>query len=81
MCIYIYTHIHISMYASLVLLVVKKKPACQCSRCKRHGFNPWVGKIAWRRAWQSTPAFLSGESHAKRSLADCSPQDCRVRQD
>ena len=22
-----------------------KEPACQCRRHKRHGFNPWVGKI------------------------------------
>ena len=22
---------------------------------KRHGFDPWVGKIPWRRAWQPTP--------------------------
>ena len=29
---------------------------------RRPGFNPWVGKITWRRAWQPTPAFLSGES-------------------
>ena len=28
----------------------------------RSGFDPWVGKIAWRRAWQHTPIFLSGES-------------------
>ena len=21
---------------------------CQCSRCKRCGFNPWIGKIPWR---------------------------------
>ena len=26
------------------------------------GFNPWVGKIPGRRAWQSTPVFLPGES-------------------
>ena len=26
------------------------------------GFNPWVGKIPWRRAWQHTPVFLPGES-------------------
>ena len=25
-------------------------------------FDPWVGKIAWRRAWQSTAVFLPGES-------------------
>ena len=27
----------------------------------RPGFNPWVGKIPWRRAWQPTPVFLPGE--------------------
>ena len=26
------------------------------------GFDPWVGKIPWRRAWQATPVFLPGES-------------------
>ena len=34
----------------------------------RHRFSPWVGKIAWRRAWQPTPVFLPGESHGQRSL-------------
>ena len=24
-------------------------------------FSLWVGKIPWRRAWQSTPVFLPGE--------------------
>ena len=32
-------------------------------------FNPWVGKIPWRRPWQPTPVFLPGESHEQRSLA------------
>ena len=27
------------------------------------GFNPWVGKIHWRREWQPTPIFLPGEFH------------------
>ena len=27
----------------------------------RPGFDPWVGKISWRRAWQPTPVFLPGE--------------------
>ena len=27
-----------------------KEPACQCRRGKRGGFDPWVGKIPWRRA-------------------------------
>ena len=42
---------------------------------KRCGFNPRVGKIPWRRAWQPTPIFLPGESRGQRGLADCSPQD------
>ena len=33
-----------------------KESSCQCRRSKRHGFNPWVRKIPWRRAWQ--PIFL-----------------------
>ena len=45
-----------------------KEPACQCRRHKRCGFNPWVGKIHWRRKWQPTPVFLPGESHGQRSL-------------
>ena len=41
----------------------------QFRRHKRHRFSPWVRKIPWRRAWQSTPAFLpGGESHGQRSL-------------
>ena len=27
-----------------------KEPGCQCRRHKRCGFNPWLGKIPWRRA-------------------------------
>ena len=50
-----------------------KEPACQCRRCRRQRFNPWVRKIPWRRAWQSTPGFLPGESHGQRSLAGYSP--------
>ena len=46
-----------------------EEPACQCSRCKRHEFDPWVWKIPWRRARQPTPVFLPGESHGQRSLA------------
>ena len=34
-----------------------------CLRCGSRGFNPWVGKIPWRRKWQPTPVFLPGESH------------------
>ena len=47
-----------------------KEPACQCRRLR---FNPWVGQIPWRRAWQPTPVFLPWKSHGQRSLAGCSP--------
>ena len=32
-----------------------KEPACQCKKHKRHGLDPWVRKIPWRKAWQPTP--------------------------
>jgi len=35
------------LWASQVALV--EKNACQCRRCKRRGFHPWVRKILWRR--------------------------------
>ena len=31
-----------------------KEPACQCRRCKRCGFYPWVRKMPWSRKWQPT---------------------------
>ena len=37
-------------------------------KCGRPGFNPLVGKIPWRRKWQSTPVFLPGKSHGLRIL-------------
>ena len=45
-----------------------KEPTCQCKRHKRHGFNPWVQKIPWRRKWQPTSVFLPEKSHGQRSL-------------
>ena len=44
-----------------------KEPTCQCK------FNPWVGKIPWRRKWQATPVILPGKSQRQRSLAGCGP--------
>ena len=53
---------------SLVAPSVKNLP-----ECGRPGFNPWVGKIPWRRERQPTPVSLPGESHGQRSLVGCSP--------
>ena len=66
--------IFIIRYVSLFLLGFPggdtgKEPTCQCRRHKRLGFDPWVGKSPWRRAWQLTPVFLSGGSQGQRSLA------------
>ena len=55
------------LWASQVMLVVKNAPA-NGGDVKRCGFDPWVWKIPWRRAWQPTPVFLPGESHRQRSL-------------
>ena len=65
--------------ASQMALVVKNLPAK--ARDRRDRFDPWVGKIPWRRAWQPTPGFLPGESHGQRSLASYSSGGCRVRPD
>ena len=51
-----------------------KESACQCRRHKISGFDPWVGKIPWRRAQQPNPVFLLGEFHGQRSRAGYGPQ-------
>ena len=44
-----------------------------CLQCRRPGFDPWVGKIPWRRKWQPTPALLPGKFHGLRSLVGYKP--------
>ena len=44
-----------------------------CRRCKTCRFDPWVGKIPWRRAWLPPPVFLPGDSRGQRSLVGHSP--------
>ena len=39
----------------------------------RPGFDPWVGKIPWRRKWQPTLVLLPRESHRQRSLMGYNP--------
>ena len=57
----LYSTMHV---ASLVARMVK---------CGSPRFDPWVGKIPWRRKWQPAPVFLPGESHGWRSVAGYSP--------
>ena len=44
--------------------VVKNLPA----NAGRHGFDPWVREIPWRRKWQPTPVLLPGKSHGQRGI-------------
>ena len=47
-----------------------KESFCQFKRCR---FNPWVGKIPWRKKWQPTLVFLPRRFHGQRNLAGYSP--------
>ena len=40
-------------------------------------FDPWAGKIRWRRKSQPTPVFLPREFHGPRSLVGYSPRGCK----
>ena len=51
--------------------VVKNLPAM-----RRPRFDPWVGKMPWRRAWQLTTVSLSGEPHGQWSLAGYTSWGC-----
>ena len=48
-----------------------------CLQCRRHSFNPWVGKTLQSSEWQPPPVFLPGESRGQKSLVGYSPQGHR----
>ena len=35
-------------------------------QCRRLEFDPWVGKIPWRRKWQPILIFSPGKPHGQR---------------
>ena len=47
------------LHEDQVVLMVKNPPANVEDMI--HRFDPWVGKMPWRRAWQPTPVFLPRE--------------------
>ena len=59
------------MHRGLPWWLSGKESTCQC---RRHGFNPWVGKIPWRTKWWPAPVLLPGRSHAQRRLAGYRPR-------
>ena len=56
---------------------VKNLPAVQGTQ--ESGFSHLIGKIPWRRAYQSMPLFLHVESHGWRSLAGYGPLGLQSR--
>ena len=61
-----------------IVPVVKNSPAnAEDIRDTGHGFDPWVGKILQRRAWQPTPELLPGKCHGQRRLVGYSPWGCK----
>ena len=32
------------------------------------GFDPWIGKIPWRRKWQPIPVYLPEKSRGQKTL-------------
>ena len=54
-----------------------KESTCQCRSYRTHGFDPWVGKIPWRKKWQPTPVFLPWELHSQRSLGRLQSMGCK----
>ena len=70
---YFPTHLFPSLHLQYLRLPWWLRQQSICLQCGRPGFNPWVGKIPWRRKWQSTPVFLPEKSHGRRSLVGYSP--------
>ena len=54
-----------------------KEYACQCRRCRRLGFDPWVVTILWKRKWKHSPVFLPGKwTEAPGGLQSMGLQSC-----
>ena len=60
----IFEMMYIKHRASQVALVVQM--------VQRGSFDPWAGKIPWRRKWQPTLVFLPGKFHGQQNLVDYS---------
>ena len=50
-----------------------------CLQCRRPGFNPWVGKITWRRKWQPTPNPVDGGAWLATVHGSCKESDTTER--
>ena len=59
-------------WASLVAQLVRIR-----LQCRRPGFDPWVGRICWRRERLPTPVFWPGELNGLYSPRGCKELDSR----
>ena len=69
--LFMYIYTQVKMLAHIVILGLPRwlsDKESTCRRCRRYGFDLRVGKITWRRRWQSILVVLSGESHGQRGL-------------
>ena len=72
-CVMTYIHHKVSYRVFLLLLKSSQSfPGGSAGKeghlqCKRPGFDPWVGKIPWRREWLPTAGFWPGEFHGQYS--------------
>jgi len=48
----------------------------QCRSCRKHGLDPWVGRIPWRRKRQPTPVLLLEKFRGQRGLVGYSSWGC-----
>ena len=57
-------------WASLIDELIKNSPTML-----EPGFNPWVGKMPWRRERLPTPVFWPGEFHGLHGPWGCKESD------
>ena len=80
-CMYVYMYVYVCMYVYMYVYKpgfpgdsVGKEPSIMLEmRRRRHEFNPWVGKIPWRRACNPLQYSCLENPHEQRSLVSYSP--------
>ena len=66
-------YIYVCVYIYIFRLYMDFPCGSVVKQCRRPGFNPWVGKIPWRRERLPTPVLWPREFHGLYS-----PGRCRV---
>ena len=54
-----WTHIYVCDIYTHIWGFLHGSEGKECLQCRRPGFEPWVGKIPWRRKWQPTLGTLA----------------------